>query len=69
MCLACAYPVRVQSVQSVNERHNALFQSVQGVLLRVVVQKLVPQTPQSILHQLDLLCLPGGDKNTTDFFF
>lgn len=52
-----AYPARVQNLQSLDERHDALLQRVQCVLLRVMVSEVVPQTPESIPEQLDLLCL------------
>lgn len=52
-----AYPARMQNLQPVDERHYALLQRVQRVLLRVVVSEVVPQTPESIPEQLDLLSL------------
>lgn len=47
----------MQNLQPVDERHYALLQRVQRVLLRVVVSEVVPQTPESIPEQLDLLSL------------
>ena len=54
----------MQDVQSVDERHYSLLQGVQCMVLRVVVSELVPQTPQCISEQLNLLRLLTGHKST-----
>lgn len=57
------YPASMQNVQPVDERHYALLQRVQRVLLGVVVSEVVPQTPESVSEQLDLLCLQNTREN------
>lgn len=52
-----AYPACMQNMQSVDEWHYALLQCVQCMLLWVMVSEVVPQAPESISEQLDLLCL------------
>lgn len=47
----------MQNMQPVDERHYALLQCVQCMLLWVMVSEVVPQTPESIPEQLDLLRL------------
>lgn len=53
----CQYPVCVQDMQSVHERHYSLLQRVQRVLLRVLLSEVAPQAPQRISEQLHLLRL------------
>lgn len=60
----CSYPVCMQNVQSVHERHDALLQGVQCVVLWVVVSEVVPQTAKWIPEQLNLLRLLTENKNT-----
>lgn len=52
----------MQNMQSVNERHYALLQGVQCVVLWVVVSQVVSQTSKCISEQLHLLCLLPRQK-------
>ena len=56
------HPVRVQHVQPVDEGRDALLQGVQRVVLGVVLPQVVPQAPQSVSEQLNLLSLLAEQK-------
>lgn len=47
----------MHDMQSVDEWDYALLQGVQCMVLRVMVSEVVPQAPQCISEELNLLCL------------
>lgn len=61
------YPLRMQNMQSVDERYYALLQGVQCMVLWVMVSQVVSQTPKRISEQLHFLCLLTKQKHNQNY--
>lgn len=63
-CLSVLPPLRVSGMELVYQAGHPMLQSVQCVVLRVMTTETVPQTAQSIPHQLQLITLTNIHANT-----